>query len=126
MNPLRGVVLINRTSNRRSGLMVCPIANKQVPPAMPDFLDIGPGNGTRNNWRSFVVAMSHEIGHFLTLPHFCSQVGDDPTGTETGAVCSAADGNQIMHPIVGANRSLYNDNEISKSRSRADGYEVTI
>jgi len=90
---------------------------------MPDLIDIGAGNNTRNNWQTYINALSHEIGHFLTLPHFCNN--PDPATSRTGVACVVADDDKIMHPIVGATRIVWVNDEHNEKRARATSYDIS-
>ncbi len=85
---------------------------------MPNLIDAGAGNNTRSNWRTYVNALTHEIGHFLTLPHLCAAIG----GSRLNAACTATESDKIMNAIVGAGRNNFIDDEVDESRDRATSY----
>jgi len=90
---------------------------------MGNVSDVGPARNTRRNWQSYISIVAQEIGHFLTLPHYCSA---DPTeDTWTDAPCTAVGQQHIMWTGNGAGAVLIDDDEIAQARDRAREYDIS-
>lgn len=90
---------------------------------MGNVSDVGAGNNTRNNWMSYISIVAQEIGHFLTLPHYCS--GDPTEDTWTDAPCTAVGQQHIMWSPNGAGAVLMDTDEITQARARATSYDIS-
>jgi hypothetical protein len=90
---------------------------------MGNVSDVGAGNNTRGNWQSYISIVAQEIGHFITLPHYCSA---DPTeNTWTDAPCDATGQQHIMWSPNGAAAVLLDADEITQARGRAANYDIS-
>jgi len=85
--------------------------------------DIGVGSNTRNNWMAYISIVAQEIGHFLTLPHYCSNDPDEDTWTD--APCTAVDRQHIMWSPNGAGAVLMDADEIAQARVRATFNDIS-
>lgn len=90
---------------------------------MGNVSDVGSGFNTRGRWKSYISIVGQEIGHFLTLPHYCSSDPDENTWTD--APCAGTGTQHVMWSGNGAAAVLLDADEITQARLRSNHYDIS-